>query len=205
MNYTLPKLSYAYGDLEPYIDALTVEIHYDRHHRTYMNLLNEALAKHPEFASGKTAEEILSDLEKVPSDIRQVVINAGGGYINHNLYWAIFKKNGGGAPKGELLTAIEKKFGSFDAFKEELNTAAKTVFGSGWAFLVVNENKELEIVKTKNQDSPYSIGKTPIIAVDVWEHAYYLNYQNKRPDYIANIWKIFNWEVIEHLYEEAIK
>jgi len=204
MKFELPKLPYAYNALVPVIDALTVEIHYDKHHRGYKDKLNAALEKHSEFSKGKAIEEILGDVKAIPEDIRQAVINTGGGYYNHNLYWSILSPNGGGKPTGDLLKEIEKSFGSFDTFKEKVNDAAATVFGSGWAFVVVNQDKKLEVVKSANQNSPLSDGKTPILAIDVWEHAYYLNYQNKRPDYINAIWDIFNWEEIEKLYKEAI-
>jgi Fe-Mn family superoxide dismutase len=204
MKFELPKLLYDYNALEPSIDALTVEIHYDRHHRGYANKLNEALEKHPEFAEGKTIEAILSDVNSIPEDIRQAVINTGGGYANHNLYWAILSPNGGGLPKGELLAAITKTFGSFTEFKTELTKKANSVFGSGWAFLVVNKNKALEIAASANQNSPLSDGKTPILGIDVWEHAYYLNYQNKRPDYVTAIWNIINWDEVERLYNETV-
>lgn len=205
MKYELPKLPYAYKALEPSIDALTVEIHYDRHHRGYKNKLNAALEKHPEFGNGKSIEELLKDINSIPEDIRQAVINTGGGYYNHNLYWSILSPTGEKKPTGVLLNTIETSFGSFEQFKEKVMNAANTLFGSGWAFVVVNKDKELEIVKSANQNSPLSDRKTPILAIDVWEHAYYLNYQNKRPDYVSAIWDIFNWEEIERLYKEAIK
>ncbi len=205
MKFELPKLPYAYDALEPNIDALTVEIHYDRHHRGYMNKLNAALDKYPEFAEGKTVEEILTDVNAIPADIRQAVINTGGGYYNHNLYWSILTPNGKKEPMGDLLKAINEQFGSFDKFKELVNDASKTLFGSGWAFVVVNQDKKLEVLKVANQNSPVSDGKKPILAIDVWEHAYYLNYQNKRPDYVDAIWNILNWEEIGKLYKEATK
>lgn len=205
MKFVLPELPYDYNALEPSIDALTVEIHYDRHHRGYATKLNQALEKYPDFVGNKTVEEILSDVNSIPEDIRQTVINTGGGYVNHNLYWSTLTPNGSKEPEGELLDAINKKFGSFAKFKELLSEAANNLFGSGWAFLVVNQNKELEIVKTANQNSPLSDGKKPILAIDVWEHAYYLNYQNKRADYVEAIWNIFNWKEISRLYNEAIK
>ncbi|MDF2699783.1 MAG: superoxide dismutase [Haloplasmataceae bacterium] len=205
MNFELPKLPYQYNELAPFIDALTVEIHYDRHHRAYANNLNNALAKYPEFVNGKTVEEILADVNSIPADVRQLVINNGGGFVNHNLYWSILTPNGGGKPNGALLEAINKTFGSFESFKEQVDNAAKTVFGSGWAFVVVNKEGGLEVVKSANQNSPISDGKKPILGIDVWEHAYYLNYQNKRPDYIAAIWNILNWKEITRLFEEATK
>ncbi len=205
MKFELPTLPYTYDALEPSIDAITVEIHYDRHHRGYKNKLNNALEKYPQISEGKTIENILSDINSIPEDIRLSVKNTGGGYYNHNLYWSILSPNGGGKPTGDLLKAIEQNFGSFNEFKEKLTIASNTLFGSGWAFLVVNKSKELEIVQYANQNSPLSDGKTPILAIDVWEHAYYLNYQNKRADYVNAIWNIFNWKVIEKLYNKAVK
>jgi len=204
MKFELPKLNYAYNELEPAIDAMTVEIHYDRHHRAYVNNLNDALSKYPDLFTGKTVEEILANLDLVPQDIRQTVINNGGGYVNHNLYWSILKPNGGGRPTGKLLEAIETQFGSFEKFQEEVNNAAKTVFGSGWAFVVVNKENKLQVLKYANQNSPISDGLTPIFGIDVWEHAYYLKYQNKRPDYINNFWTIVNWDEVERRFLEVV-
>ncbi len=204
--YELPKLPYAYDALEPYIDSNTVEIHYNKHHRAYLNSLLTTLAGHEELARGKSIEMILSDLNQIPEDIKQKIINFGGGYANHNMYWYILSPNGGGEPTGKLLKAINDTFGSFAKFKDSLSTSAKGVFGSGWGWLVVdNSNKNLEIMITHNQDTPYSFNKTPLITIDVWEHAYYLGYQNRRADYVDRIFNILNWDEIEHRYEEALK
>jgi len=203
--YELPKLPYAYDALEPYIDAQTVEIHYTKHHQTYLNNLNAILEKHMDLSEGKSIEMLLSDLNQIPEDIRQQVINQGGGYANHNMYWFILSPNGGGEPSGKLLNAINNQFGNFSNFKEQLGKTAKGVFGSGYGFLVVdNTTKQLELMTTKNQDSPYSFNKTPLIIIDVWEHAYYLGYQNRRADYVDRFFNILNWDEIEHRYDEAM-
>lgn len=202
--FELPKLPYAYDALEPYIDAKTMETHHSKHHQAYTNNFNAAIQGRKEF-EGKTAEEILANLDQIPEDIKTAVINNGGGYVNHNLFWTILSPNGGGEPKGALKDAIEKTFGSFEAFKDQFNKAAMGVFGSGWAWLVVNNNKELEIVKTPNQNTPISEGKTPVFGVDVWEHAYYLKYQNRRAEYLDAIWNVINWDEVLRRYEEAIK
>ncbi|MEL5988880.1 superoxide dismutase [Kurthia gibsonii] len=201
MAFELPKLPYANDALEPHIDARTMEIHHDRHHQTYVTGLNAALEGKEEFA-GKTVEEIIANLDAVPADVRTAVRNNGGGHANHSLFWLLLTPNGKGAPEGELAAAIDAKFGSFDAFKEEFANAAKTRFGSGWAWLSV-VNGELEISSTPNQDSPIMEGKTPILGLDVWEHAYYLNYQNVRPDYIAAFWNVVNWDKVAELYAAA--
>lgn len=203
-QFTLPALPYAYDALEPFIDARTMEIHHSKHHQTYTTNLNNLIAGHEAFFADKTIEEILTDMENVPSGIRQGVINQGGGFANHNLFWQILAPNAGGEPTGELAAKINEKFGSFDAFKKEFSAAMTTVFGSGWAWLVVNSDKELEIVKSANQDSPLMHGQTPILGIDVWEHAYYLHYQNRRPDYIAAIWNVINWNEVAKLYADAI-
>lgn len=206
MVYELPKLPYAYDALEPVIDARTVEIHYSKHHQTYLTNLNKIVEENPQVFTGKTIEEVLSNLEAIPESIRQQVINQGGGYYNHNLYWANLSPNGGGEPKGQLKEAIDKAFGSFEAMKEKLAQAAKGVFGSGYGQLVLdNKTKELEIIQTKNQDAACSIGKTTLLIIDVWEHAYYLNYQNRRPEYVDKIFSIVNWEEVEKRYDEALK
>ena len=189
----LPKLDYEYNALEPHIDARTMEIHHTKHHQGYIDKLNKALEGSD--LADKDVDEILKDLNSVPEDIQTVVRNNGGGHSNHSLFWKVLSPNGGGEPAGKLLEVINAKFGSFDKFKEEFSNAAGTRFGSGWAWLVVNDG-ELEIMSTANQDSPLSEGKTPILGLDVWEHAYYLNYQNKRPDYIAAFWNIVNWEEV---------
>lgn len=197
-KHELPALPYSFDALEPHIDAKTMEIHHDRHHATYVNNLNAALEKHPELFE-KSLEDLLASLDSVPEDIRTAVRNNGGGHANHTLFWEILAKNGGGAPSGELAEAINSAFGSFDQFKEEFAKAATTRFGSGWAWLVVDGGK-LSITSTPNQDTPVMEGKTPILGLDVWEHAYYLNYQNKRPDYIAAFWNVVNWDEVSKRY-----
>jgi superoxide dismutase, Fe-Mn family len=204
--FELPKLPYAYDALEPHIDAKTMETHYDKHHRGYTTKLNAALEGHADFVGNKSAEEILMNLETIPAAIRGAVINNGGGYVNHALFWSVLSPNGGGEPTGKLAEAINEAFGSFANFKEKFNNAAATVFGSGWAWLVVdNATKKLEVVATANQNTPLSEGKTPVLALDVWEHAYYLKYQNRRPDYIGAVWNVFNWEEVARRFEEATK
>lgn len=201
MKQTLPKLNYAYDALEPFIDAKTMEIHLTKHHQTYVDKLNEALAKHPELDK-KELIELLKDINKVPEDIRTMVRNHGGGHVNHSLFWEILAKD---LPmKGKVVSAIEKEFGSFDKFKEQFSAAAMGRFGSGWAWLVVNKGK-LEIISTANQDSPLMEGKIPILGLDVWEHAYYLKYQNKRADYISAFFNIINWTVVDKNYKLALK
>ena len=200
MSYTLPKLDYAYDALEPFIDARTMEIHYTKHHQAYITNLNAALEKHPEFKL--SLEEMLKDLTKVPQDIRGAVQNNGGGHFNHSFFWPLLKVNNGATPKGVLLDAINKAFTSFDAFKEQFSNAAKTRFGSGWAWLIVTKDKNLKVLSTANQDTPLAEG-TPILGLDVWEHAYYLNYQNRRPDYVSAFFNVVNWDVVEKLYKAA--
>ena len=192
MSYELPKLPYAYDALEPVIDAKTMEIHYTKHHNAYVTGLNTALAKHPNLSL--TLTEMLTDLTRVPEDIRTAVRNNGGGHYNHSLFWEVMKPGGSNKPQGKLLDALIKAFGSFDNFKDQFSTAAKTIFGSGWAWLVKTE-KGLIITSTPNQDTPLNLG-TPILGLDVWEHAYYLNYQNRRPDYVENFYKVINWDVV---------
>jgi len=191
--FQLPQLPYSYDALEPHIDAKTMEIHHTKHHAAYTNKLNEAL-EGSEYAA-KSIEELLTNLSSLPANIQTAVRNHGGGFYNHNMFWEILSPTGGGLPEGELLNAINTKFGSFETFKEQFSAAAATRFGSGWAWLVLN-NGELEIVSTANQDCPLSEGKTPIMGLDVWEHAYYLNYQNRRPDYISAFWNVINWEKV---------
>ncbi|EEL86152.1 superoxide dismutase [Bacillus cereus] len=200
-KHELPNLPYAYDALEPHFDKETMNIHHTKHHNTYITNLNAALEGHAELAD-KSVEELVANLNEVPEAIRTAVRNNGGGHANHTFFWTILSPNGGGQPVGELATAIEAKFGSFDAFKEEFAKAGATRFGSGWAWLVVN-NGELEVTSTPNQDSPLTEGKTPVIGLDVWEHAYYLNYQNRRPDYIGAFWNVVDWNVAEKLYQEA--
>ena len=199
MKFELPKLGYAYEALEPAIDAKTMEIHYSKHHNAYVTNLNAALEKHPEF--NLPLEAFLKDLNLVPEDIRMAVRNNGGGHFNHMLFWEILTPGGAKAPKGALLEAINAAFGSFDAFKEAFGNAAKTRFGSGWAWLV-KTSKGLVVTSTPNQDTPLAEG-TPILGIDVWEHAYYLNYQNRRPDYVAAFFSVINWDVVEAKFNKA--
>jgi len=194
MAFELPKLPYAYDALEPHIDARTMEIHHTKHHNAYITKLNGAVEKTPELA-GKSVEELLSDLNAIPEAVRGVVRNHGGGTFNHNLFWQIMGPKAGGAPGGELAKAIDAAFGSFDAFKDEFTNAATTVFGSGWAWLV-RKDGVLAVVSSANQDNPLSSGMTPILGIDVWEHAYYLNYQNRRPDYVTAWWNVVNWDAV---------
>ncbi len=194
MAFELPKLAYAYDALEPYIDARTMEIHHTKHHQAYITNLNGAVEKAPELA-GKSLVALLGDLSAVPEAVRTVVRNHGGGTFNHNLFWEVMGPKAGGAPKGELAKAIDASFNSFDAFKEEFTKAANGRFGSGWAWLV-KKGSGLAVVSTANQDSPLSDGLTPILGIDVWEHAYYLNYQNRRADYVTAWWNVVNWDVV---------
>ena len=200
MKYELPKLPYAYDVLEPFFDARTMEIHYTKHHNAYVTNLNAALDKHPEL--NYSLEVMLKDLSLVPADIRGAVQNNGGGHFNHSFFWPLLKVNNGQKPEGELLKDIEKTFGSFDQFKEVFGNAAKTRFGSGWAWLIVDQNKELKVLSTPNQDTPLAEG-TPILGLDVWEHAYYLNYQNRRPDYVSAFFNVINWDKVASLYKAA--
>lgn len=201
MAFTLPDLPYEFDALEPHIDARTMEIHHGKHHNGYTRKTNAALEGH-EFAE-LPIEEVLQRVDEVPEDIRQNVINNGGGYANHKLFWSILSPNGGGTPDGDLATAIDDELGGFDAFKEAFNNAATGRFGSGWAWLSVDSEGSLHVHSTKNQDSPLMDGLTPIMGLDVWEHAYYLNYQNRRPDYVEAVWNIFNWDQIAQNYDEA--
>lgn len=201
MSYELPELPYAKDALEPNIDARTMEIHHGKHHQGYTTKVNAALEGH-EFANLEI-EEVLSRIDEIPEDIRQNVINNGGGYANHKLFWTILSPDGGGEPKGELASAIKKQFGSFEKFKEEFSSASAGQFGSGWGWLCVNSDGQLMVISTANQDSPYMHGLTPILGLDVWEHAYYLNYQNRRPDYISAFWNIVNWDQVEENYRNA--
>lgn len=198
MKYKLPELGYAYDALEPFIDARTMEIHHTKHHQAYVNNLNAALEKHPEF--DVELEEFLKDLTLVPEDIRTAVRNNGGGHFNHAFFWPLLKVNNGEGPKGALLNAINDSFGSFDNFKAEFAKAAGTRFGSGWAWLIVNNDNKLVVTSTPNQDTPLSEGR-PILGLDVWEHAYYLNYQNRRPDYVSAFFQVVNWDAVTKLFE----
>lgn len=197
MTFALPKLDYAYDALEPHFDAMTMEIHHSKHHAGYTNNLNKALEGSK---LSFTIEELLQQLNELPAEIQIAVRNNGGGYYNHKLFWKFLSPNGGGEPSGELRQALEKTFGSFEAFKEAFNTSAKTRFGSGWAWLVISNGK-LEVVSTPNQDSPVSEGKDVLLGLDVWEHAYYLKYQNRRPDYINAFWNVVNWKAVEERYQ----
>lgn len=196
MAFTLPALPYAYDALTPYIDEETMHLHHEKHHNAYITNANAALEKHPELAD-KTIEELLADLNSIPEDIRTAVRNNGGGHANHSLFWTVLAPNAGGEPTGAVKDGIEEAFGSFDAMKEKFSAAAAGRFGSGWAWLVVSDGK-LEITSTPNQDSPISEGKTPILGLDVWEHAYYLNYKNVRPEYIKAFWNLVNWDEVNH-------
>nr|AEX36854.1 superoxide dismutase [Alicyclobacillus acidoterrestris] len=202
MAHELPALPYAFDALEPHIDALTMEIHHDRHHGTYVTNLNKALEGQADLAN-KSVEDLISDLNAVPENIRTAVRNNGGGHANHSLFWKLLSPNGGGQPTGKLAEAINSTFGSFDKFKEQFNAAATGRFGSGWAWLVVDGGK-LAIISTANQDNPLMEGKKPVLGLDVWEHAYYLKYQNKRPDYIAAFWNVVNWDEANKNYETAL-
>jgi Fe-Mn family superoxide dismutase len=203
MAYQLPPLPYPFDALEPTIDARTMEIHHDKHHGAYVNNLNAAISGHSDLES-LSVEDLLAKINSVPEDIRTAVRNNGGGHANHSMFWQIMKKGGGGAPSGELADAINSTFGSFDAFKDAFAKAAAGRFGSGWAWLVSNNGK-LEVISTANQDSPYMEGKTPLMGIDVWEHAYYLNYQNRRPDYISAWWNVVNWDAVASRFAEAKK
>ena len=199
MLQILPKLPYSYDALEPFIDSKTMEIHHGKHHQAYVDKLNKALEKYPKLQS-KNAEELIKNLDVIPEDIRTAVRNHGGGHVNHSFFWETLKK--GVEPSGDILKAINKKFKGFDLFKEEFNNKAVALFGSGWCWLVLN-GKELEIVTTQNQDNPISQGKVPLIGADVWEHAYYLKYQNRRADYMNAFWNVLNWQQIEKNYKKA--
>ncbi|MDD2921427.1 MAG: superoxide dismutase [Anaerolineales bacterium] len=198
MAFELPKLAYAYDALEPHIDARTMEIHHSKHHNAYVTNLNAAVEKTPELA-GKSLEALLGDLNAVPEGVRTAVRNHGGGTYNHNMFWEIMAPKAGGAPKGELAKAIDASFTSFDNFKAEFDKAAATRFGSGWAWLV-KKGSGLAVVSSANQDSPLSDGLAPILCIDVWEHAYYLNYQNRRADYISAWWNVVNWDAVAARY-----
>ena len=201
MAYELPALPYAHDALEPHIDARTMEIHHGKHHQAYINNVNGALEGNEELA-GKSVEDLVSDLDSVPEDIRGAVRNNGGGHANHSLFWSVMGSGKGGEPGGELGAAIAATFGSFDAFKDAFAQAGATRFGSGWAWLVV-DGGNLAVTSTANQDSPLMEGKTPILGLDVWEHAYYLNYQNRRPDYIGAFWNVVDWDGVAARFAAA--
>jgi Fe-Mn family superoxide dismutase len=200
MAFELPPLPYDFSALEPHIDAQTMEIHHDRHHGTYVNNLNGAIQKHPEL-EGKSVEDLLSDLSSVPDDIRTVVRNNGGGHYNHSIFWQIMSPDGGGEPSGEVAEAISEAFGDFASFKDTLSKAAIGQFGSGWGWLYLSGGR-LSIKGFPNQDNPIMDGGVPIMGVDVWEHAYYLKYQNKRPDYVAAWWNTVNWSAVNDRYSQ---
>ena len=200
MTYTLPELPYAYDALEPYIDVETMHLHHDKHHNTYVTNLNAAIEKYPELGE-KSVEDLISDMNAIPEDIRTAVRNNGGGHANHT-FWEIMAPNAGGQPTGAIKEAIDETFGSFDEMKAAFKTAATGRFGSGWAWLVVNNGK-LEITSTPNQDSPLMDGQTPVLGLDVWEHAYYLKYKNVRPDYIEAFWNVVNWDKVNELFAAA--
>jgi superoxide dismutase, Fe-Mn family len=202
MKHKLPPLSYNYNSLEPFIDEETMKVHHEKHHQTYTDKFNEAIKNNQELQN-KKVEDILSNLNQIPQDIKQAVINHGGGFYNHNFFWTILKKDI--KLKGDILKEITKTFGNFETFKEQFTKAATTLFGSGWAWLVLNENKKLEIIQTKNQDCPLSIKKIPLLAIDVWEHAYYLKYKNKRADYIEAFYNVINWDKVNELFVNAKK
>jgi len=193
--YTLPKLNFDYADLEPIIDARTMEIHHSKHHQGYVNKLNAGLENHPDLIK-KDITELLKDFKNLPEEVKKAVRNNGGGHANHTLFWSILTPNKQAGPTGGLLKAIENSFGNFDQFKKEFETKTAGQFGSGWGWLIKNDDGKLEITTTANQDSPLMDGLSPILGIDVWEHAYYLNYQNRRPDYLSSIWDAINWEQV---------
>jgi len=199
MSHTLPDLPYAYDALEPYVDKQTMEIHHQKHHAAYIAKLNAALESHPDLQE-KSVEELLKDLSSLPENIQTAVRNNGGGHYNHTIFWNIMGPNAGGDPVGDLASAIDTKFGSFDAFKDEFAGAAVNRFGSGWAWLVLDSSSNLSVMSSPNQDNPVSEGFKPLMGLDVWEHAYYLKYQNRRPEYIENWWNVINWRVIAERY-----
>ena len=202
MSHTLPDLPYAHDALEPYLDMLTMQIHHGKHHQGYVNNLNAALEGHDDLA-GKSLPDLLRNLHATPVEVHTAVRNNGGGHANHSLFWSIMSPDGGGEPTGAFSTAIQDSFGSFDAFKDAFSKAAGTRFGSGWAWLVRTNSDELSVYSTANQDSPYMTGDTPLLGLDVWEHAYYLKYQNRRPDYIAAFWNLVDWDQVAGNFEGA--
>jgi Fe-Mn family superoxide dismutase len=195
MAFKLPDLPYDYNALEPYLDTKTMEVHHDKHHAGYTAKLNKALEKYPKFYDMDIAD-ILKDLSKVPEDVRTAVRNNGGGYYHHNLWWPQFKPGKGGAPSGDLAKAMDAAFGSFDAFKEKMTASAVGLFGSGWAWLCKDGSGKLVLQNTSNQDSPVTLGLMPLLGIDVWEHSYYLKYQNRRKEYVDNFWNVIDWDVI---------
>jgi Fe-Mn family superoxide dismutase len=202
MAYEVPPLPYDYSALEPYIDTQTMQLHHDKHHAAYVNNLNAALQNASQFAS-LSIEDLIRRLNEVPDNIRTAVRNNGGGHLNHSMFWQIMTPNGGGAPSGQLGNAINSTFGSFDQFKAAFNDAGVKRFGSGWAWLILDQNGNLQVTSTANQDSPLTDGSFPIMGNDVWEHAYYLKYQYRRPDYLNAWWNVVNWNEIEKRYQQA--
>ena len=201
--YVLPPLPYPVDALEPYIDAQTMQIHHDKHHAAYVTSLNKSLSKSPDVNS-KSAEELVMNLKEVPDNLRHSVKNNAGGHVNHSLFWSMMKKNGGGNPPGELGKAIEKKFGTYAIFKDLFSGSAMRIFGSGWTWLLL-DGQELKIEHTANQDSPLMAGKTPLLGIDVWEHAYYLKYQNRRADYVDAFYHVINWDFVTERYKKYLK
>ena len=202
MAYELPPLPYDYSALEPYIDTQTMQLHHDKHHQAYVTAVNNALKDQSQFAS-LPIEDLIRRLNEVPESIRTVVRNNGGGHVNHSMFWQIMKPNGGGEPTGALASAIQSTFGSFDAFKTAFNDAGVKRFGSGWAWLILDSSGKLQVTSTANQDSPFMDGNYPVMGNDVWEHAYYLKYQNRRPDYLNAWWNVVNWDEISRRYQQG--
>ncbi len=203
MKYTLPPLPYNYGALEPYIDALTMEIHHNKHQQAYVNNLNKALENYPNLQE-KTLEWLLTHLQEIPEEVRTAIKNNGGGQWNHSFFWPVMSPKGGGQPKGMIAQAIKKRYGTFEAFQADFNAKAKGVFGSGWAWLCVANNGEIVVNSTANQDCPITNNLHPVLGLDVWEHAYYLQYQNRRPDYITAWWHVINWPDVEEQYRMVL-
>jgi superoxide dismutase, Fe-Mn family len=201
--FKLAPLPYPFDALEPHIDAQTMEIHHDRHHAAYVRGLNQAVSQAPRLA-GRSLEDLLSGLDQLPDQVRNAVRNHGGGHHNHTLFWSMLNARGGGKPKGELASALDTQFGGFDGFQDQLTKAAMGRFGSGWAWLTLDRNRKLMIESTANQDSPLSEGRTPLLGIDVWEHAYYLKYQNRRADYVTAFFKIIDWEFVQKQYQTAL-
>ncbi len=201
--FKLPPLPYAYDALEPVIDAETMQFHHDKHHAAYVKNLNAAVNKYPELKV-MTAEELLRQSDTLPADVQTAIINNGGGHVNHSMFWEIMSPTGGGSPTGSIATAIRQSFGSFEAFQTTFNEAGTKRFGSGWAWLVMQPNGDLQVISTGNQDSPIMSGLSPIMGNDVWEHAYYLKYRNKRDEYLTNWWNVVNWPEVERRYELAM-
>ncbi|MDQ2714043.1 MAG: superoxide dismutase [Chloroflexota bacterium] len=202
MAFELPPLPYGYDALEPYIDTQTMQLHHDKHHAAYVNNLNAALQNNAQFSSA-SVEDIVKRINEVPENARTAVRNNGGGHVNHSMFWQIMKPNGGGEPTGELASAISQAFGSFDAFKTAFNDAGTKRFGSGWAWLVLDKSGKLQVTSTANQDSPFMEGLYPVMGNDVWEHAYYLKYQNRRPEYLTAWWNVVNWDEVARRYAQG--